>query len=177
MPPASAQGIAHGTEQNTQHYLNPPQAHKQANLEATQPTVHKPKHQQSTEIHVQPIHNCLLDWIPEDDDDELAPAPSSAMLQCTAEFIITLSNHGPGMESEVSDSGGEEVMDINNCNSSDLLSSESEDGTNIQEVLSDKWQPHTAINPVQCPGKSKKDTTSKGRVVAKSMSLNYDPET
>ncbi|KAI6096096.1 hypothetical protein EDD16DRAFT_1720267 [Pisolithus croceorrhizus] len=117
------------------------------------------------------------DQIPEEDDDELTPVPSSAALQSTTEFFGALSNHGPGMESEASGSGGEEVIDINidddNCNISDILSSESEDGNIIR---SGQWQHRSATKPAQRPVNLKNSATSKGKVVAKSASLNYDPE-
>ncbi|KAI6022251.1 hypothetical protein BKA83DRAFT_8627 [Pisolithus microcarpus] len=183
-PPASARDIGCSAEQkkqDTQPCLKRTQACKRANSEATQPAVHQPKCQRSTQIRVQPIHDHLLDQIPEEDEEELAPVLSSAVLQSTAEFFDAISNHGPGVDSEVSDSGGEEVIDINvdddNCNDSDPLSSESEDGNITQAVRSGQWQHRTAIKPAQRPGKSKKDTMSKGRVVAKLTSSNYDPET
>ncbi|KAI6097620.1 hypothetical protein EDD16DRAFT_1719116 [Pisolithus croceorrhizus] len=117
------------------------------------------------------------DQIPKEDNNELTPVPSSTALQCTTEFFGALSNHGPGMESEASGSEGEEVIDINidddNCNNSDILSSESKDGNIIR---SGQWQCCSATKPVQRPVNLKNSATSKGKAVAKSASLNYNPE-
>ncbi|KAI6102104.1 hypothetical protein F5141DRAFT_1217664 [Pisolithus sp. B1] len=184
-PPTSAQDVSYSTEQgkqDIQHYPKHSQARKRVNSEAMQLAVHQAKCQHSTQTRVQPTHDRPLDQIPEEDDNELAPILSSTALQSATEFFGVLSNHGPGVESDISESGGEEVININiddddDCNNSDIPSSESEDGGITGKIRSGQWQHRGAIKPAQRPANSKKSTTSKGRAVAKSVSLNYDPET